>query len=171
MIPSRFIPITPTSEALQHAVGVIRRLETAFDEGKPDAALIVELKALTGNDHLVETDYFSVSSASTYEDAAYIAFSPNAVAVPDLTFEQFLWICETLLAKIGTDATGDYWFLLYCANAKRPDAGDLIFHAPQEWIDRLKASGEIRHKVTWNDFTPTAQQLAVEAWKSETILL
>ncbi|KIC28892.1 hypothetical protein [Leisingera sp. ANG-S5] len=169
-LPSDIFPAQQTPEALEQASSLIQRIELELDEGNSDPPALQNLQQLTGNVSLKAEDYFQISSAMGYDDAAELAFCPTARRIENLQFEDFLRLCEIVLQNTATPQF-EYWFEVFCLNANSSNAGDLIFSPPQEWIERLASKGEIASETTRLTFQPTAKQLATEAWKSDAILL
>ena len=170
MIPSEFIPSEPSGEAVEKASTLIKAIELACDQGRFDPPELKSLRDLTGNTTLSVEHYHEISGAMSYRDAAYLAFCPKPAPIPGLTFEMFRYICEQLQLSILTPHY-DYWVGLFQQNARKSNAGDLLFHPPEDWLRRLKNAGEIDEDAEWNTFSPTVDQLAREAWRSDAILL
>ncbi|MEO3414746.1 hypothetical protein AAFO92_08835 [Roseovarius sp. CAU 1744] len=170
MIPDELVPKKPPASELSIASKLIAQLELACDEGDMAPAALQELRSLTGKSSLSVEQFHEISGAMSYEDAALLAYCPDAVSIPNLTQPQFVWICEKMREN---DLNGqfNYWFELFCINARNSQAGDLLFYPPQEWLDRLIQNNEVPPETTRETFMPSAQQLAREAWKSDAIAL
>ncbi|WP_289052990.1 hypothetical protein [uncultured Aliiroseovarius sp.] len=170
MIPAVLQPREPDAATLARAATLIAEVEAGLDNGESAVMALRELRSLTEQSELAAENYYEISGAMSYEDAATLAFCPQPEVIADLTFQQFRWICEKMQATLCSGQF-EFWFQLFRLNARNSRAGDLFFNPPEAWVSRLIEAGEIPADTKPNSFSPSAQQLAEEAWKSDAILL
>lgn len=163
MIPDRAIPKKPSAEALKKASDLIVQLERALETDGDAEPILAALKEVTSNQTLIAGDYLEISAGMSYTEAATMAFAPKPDRIDGLSFAQFEWIAARVIENITTDLSL-YWHDLFVVNANAPDAADLLYYPPEDWIADLIDKGEIAPDTTWQTFQPTAAQLAARAW-------